>query len=127
MKQLIIPIMLLFCFILLPTVNALGLDYYRIEMNIREDTNVDNIIAIKFDNPVYHLDYRFDSRIYDLNVSSNFDSVVCETIDRERYSDVSCDFVGMTKEKNLFIREKWQMKYSLLCMKTGSLSVLMIL
>lgn len=104
MKQLFAFITLLFvCFTLLQTVEAVGLDYYRMEMKINEDTSVDNIIAIKFDTPIYHLDYQFDFKIYDLNVSGNFDSVTCETIDKERYSDVSCDFVGMTEEKNLFI------------------------
>ena len=96
--------MLTVCFTMIPdTAGAVGLEYYRIEMTISEDTSVDNTIAIKFDAPIYHLDYQFDFKIYDLNVSSNFDSATCETIDRGRYSDVSCDFVGMTEENNLFI------------------------
>ena len=104
MKQsLAILLALFFCFMIVPSAEAIGLDYYRMELAILEDTSVSNIIAIKFDTPIYHLDYQFDFKIYDLNVSGNFDSVSCETIDKGRYSDVSCDFVGMTEEKNLFI------------------------
>ena len=100
----IVLLVLALCFILIPkAAEAVGLDYYRIELLINEDMSVDNIIAIKFDTPIYHLDYQFDFKIYDLNVSGNFDSVNCETIDKGRYSDVACDFVGMTEENNLFI------------------------
>ncbi len=105
MKQCyIMLLMLAVCFTVIPQgAHSVSLEYYRIEMLISEDTSVDNTIAIKFDDPVYHLDYQFDFKVYDLNVSASFDSVSCETIDRGRYSDVSCDFVGMTEEKNLFI------------------------
>jgi uncharacterized membrane protein len=104
MKQsLAIILALFFCFMIVPSVQAIGLDYYRMELDISEDTSVGNIIAIKFDTPITHLDYQFDFNIYDLNVSANFDLATCETINHGRYSDVSCDFVGLTKEKNLFI------------------------
>lgn len=105
MKQSYIMILMLaVCSIFLSEpVSATGLEYYRMDMTIKEDTNVENVIAIKFDTPIYHLDYQFDFKIYDFNATADFDSVSCQVIDKGRYSDVSCDFVGMTKEKNLLI------------------------
>ena len=104
MKQLIIVFALALCLVMITqTAQAIGLDYYRMELEINEDMSVENIIAIKFDKPIAHLDYQFDFRIHDLNSSSNFDGVMCETFDRDRGSLVSCNFFGMTTEKNLFI------------------------
>jgi uncharacterized membrane protein len=91
------------CIIAMPSAAAVGLDYYKADVAIIDDVNVENTIVLKFDAPVYHLDYQFDFRIYELTTDASFDSASCKLVDNGRYSDVSCDFVGMTAEKNMFV------------------------
>jgi hypothetical protein len=101
MKQFFLLAFVVCFFVSVAHANALGLEYYGIEDSINEDLSVDNEITLKFDTPINHLDYQLGFRAYNLTATSNFDSVDCEIIDRERTSDISCDFVGMTKEKNM--------------------------
>jgi uncharacterized membrane protein len=95
---------ILLCFVLFaivsPSAKAVGLDYYRIESVINEDNTVDNTIGIEFDSPIYHLDYILDFKIYDFNVTGEFDAF-CEVNSAGKETVISCDFVGMTRDNNL--------------------------
>ncbi len=101
MKQLFLLVFVACFFVSVGYVDALGLEYYGIEDSINEDLSVYNEITLKFDTPINHLDYQLGFRAYNLTATSDFDSVDCEIIDKGRTSDISCDFIGMTKEKNM--------------------------
>lgn len=94
----------IFAFVLLllmvPSAGAVGLEYYGIEDSIRGDMSIATSILIKFDAPISHLDYQLGYKIKNLTATANFDVIDCETIDLEKGSLISCDFSGMTKEKN---------------------------
>lgn len=99
MKQFILlPVILVLLFI--PSVTAIGLEYYGIEDSIKGDMSIATSITLKFDNTINHLDYRLGYKIENLTATATFDDINCETIVLEEGSLISCDFSGMTKEKN---------------------------
>lgn len=99
MKQLIVVSALLF-FLFMHGVLAAGLEYYGVEATINEDLSVKNTIVLKFDKPVSHFDYQINGKIYNFSASPVFDSANCRIIDMKDAVGISCDFKGMTKEKN---------------------------
>jgi len=74
-----------------------SLEYYGIEDTINDDLSVRNKIVLKFNKTIKHLDYQMNFDVSDLEAESSFDSAECEV---EGNSLISCDFVGMTPEKN---------------------------
>ena len=94
---------IIFSLLLITNVKAIGLEYYGIEDSIQDDNSVTHEVTLKFDKPISHLDYNLAFKIYNLTAESNFDVVDCKVTDRGGKSQVSCDFVGMTREKNLLI------------------------
>jgi uncharacterized membrane protein len=83
-------------------VKGVGLEYYGIEDTINEDLSVHNLITLKFDSPISHLDYQLQFRIHNLTAKGvGFGPVDCTVADRGGTSDISCDITGMTYEKNL--------------------------
>ncbi|MBI4020786.1 MAG: hypothetical protein HY369_00935 [Candidatus Aenigmarchaeota archaeon] len=71
--------------------------YYGIEDTINDDLSVRNVITIKFQEPVPHLDYRLNFAIDNLEAKSTFPSADCAVAEGDT---ISCDFVGMTEELN---------------------------
>jgi len=107
MKQLFLTVSVLLAFLICISGNglAIGLDYYGIDTEINNDMTVSNKVVLKFEEPVAHLDYGFDFEIYDLEASVDFNWVSCDIDTQEGRSDVSCDFMGMTSEKNTLTLE----------------------
>jgi uncharacterized membrane protein len=81
-------------------VSALGLEYYGVETSIMEDLSVNNVVVLEFDTPVNHLDYSLDFKIQNLKYEADFDFADCSLKDNDGGSTISCDFIGMTSEKN---------------------------
>ncbi len=79
---------------------ALGLQYYGIDDTINNDLSVTNNVTFKFDSPITHLDYNLDFEAYDLTYDADFDFADCSIKTVSGKSRISCDFIGMTKEKN---------------------------
>ncbi len=78
------------------------LEYYGIEDSINEDLSVHNLITLKFNSPISHLDYQLQFKIHNLTAKGRgFGPVDCKVIDREETSDIFCDIAGMTRENNL--------------------------
>ena len=92
--QAILPAVMLLIILAAPARG--NLNYYGIEDTINEDLSVENKIVLQFDEPIAHLDYGVNFDISNLESSATFTSADCEA--RERV--ISCDFVGMTPEKN---------------------------
>jgi uncharacterized membrane protein len=80
---------------------ATSLEYYGIEDIIDDDMNIRSTITLKFASPISHLEYQLGMKVRNLSASSNFDSADCSIEDVGEKSVVVCDFVGMTKERNL--------------------------
>ena len=87
------------------SVMAVGLEYYEIDAEIQEDLMVKNRVTLQFDSPVSHLDYTFDSEIYGLTSTADFNWVNCDLDVRDGKSYISCDFMGMTSEKKTLTLE----------------------
>lgn len=83
-------------FFLAPLTQA-TLEYYGIEDTITDDLSVKNVITLKFNETIPHLDYQFNFNIYDLVASSTFDRAECSI---KEQNIISCDFFNMTPEKN---------------------------
>jgi uncharacterized membrane protein len=100
MKQLkLLFLLTLIALIFVPRVTlALHLEYYGIEDTINEDFTVDNSITLRFSEPISHLDYQLDFMIYNLTTKSEFESD-CEIKNIDDKSVISCDFIGMDKNK----------------------------
>lgn len=99
-KNIVVLALIVSLIIFLPSVNATTIDYYRIGNTINNDFSITTVMLFKFSDPITNLDYELDYLIYDLTASSNFDYVDCKKIDISGRSKISCDFVGMTEEKN---------------------------
>jgi uncharacterized membrane protein len=82
-----------------PSAQAIGLKYYGIEDIINDDLTVENKITLRFSEPIAHLDYHLDFKVHNLTVSNDLSSD-CEVKDRDGGSTVSCDFAGMSGDKN---------------------------
>lgn len=78
------------------------LEYYGVEDSINEDLSVYNLITLKFDSPISHLDYLLQFKIHNLTASGRgFGPVDCNVTYGGETSNISCDIIGMTREKNL--------------------------
>ena len=82
---------------------ALGLEYYGVEVSIQDDLTVNNVIVLNFDTPVNHLDYTLDFKVENLKFESDFEFSDCSVIDTNGGSTISCDFIGITEDKNKLI------------------------
>ena len=101
MKQLMITVSVLFSMLILSgNALALGLEYYGVEVTINDDFSVHNMIVLKFDTPVNHLDYSLDFEVENLEYESDFEFSDCTVEKSNVGSTISCDFIGMTAEKN---------------------------
>lgn len=72
------------------------LEYYGIDVTINEEFVTDEIV-LKFKKPINHLEYQVNFDIFNLNTRTDFESADCEI---KNGNVISCDFVGMTEEKN---------------------------
>jgi uncharacterized membrane protein len=101
MKQSLLTVSMLLCMLIFPG-NALaaGLEYYGVEVTIKDDNSVINEVVLKFGTPINHLDYNLDFRIEDLEYENNFEFADCGVSDNNGGSTLSCDFIGMTAENN---------------------------
>lgn len=97
------------CFTAGASAEDVKIKYYGIEMSINEDLSIDNTITFKFKNPISHLDYQPDFKIYNLNVSANFEPVDCRTFESGTRTRISCDFRGVITEEN-YIRFDFETK-----------------
>lgn len=86
-----------FAFAILPAPGNATLEYYGIEDTINEDLSVTNVITLKFNETISHLDYKLNFDISNLQVKNDFESADCFITDG---NTISCDFVGITPEKN---------------------------
>jgi len=101
MRRLISLLAVLCCFILISgSAEGVGLKYYGVEDTINEDLSVTNQIVLKFDSPIAHLDYMLDFKIYNFKYEANFEFADCAVTDINGKSKISCDFIGMSREKN---------------------------
>jgi uncharacterized membrane protein len=101
MKQSILTLTVLLGMLLLSgNASALGLEYYGVEVTINDDQSVTNMVVLKFDTPVNHLDYTLDFRAENLEYESDFDFADCRVSDKNGGSIISCDFIGMAPERN---------------------------
>ncbi|MBI2174114.1 MAG: hypothetical protein HYU33_02820 [Candidatus Omnitrophica bacterium] len=99
MKQLALILFLSISLFSTHTAYPLSLDYYGIVAEIMDNDNVKHLLTFKFSEPIGHIDYALDTPIYNLSFESKFiSSCSSETISRG--SAISCDFIGMTSEKN---------------------------
>jgi len=105
MKQLIVSVLVAVCCVVVFSSEgyALSLNYYGIEDTINEDLTVTNQITLKFGSPINHLNYNLGFKVYDLEYEADFEFVDCKVTDRDGKSEISCDFIGMTEEKNTLI------------------------
>ncbi len=104
MKLLLSAFVFIVCFLYLTgDACAAGLEYYGIEDTINEDMSIRNVITLKFDKPISHLDYQLNFRIHDLRFEANFDYADCRVTSTDEKSKISCDFIGMTPEKNTLV------------------------
>ncbi len=87
--------------LMLPSAGAVTLNYYGIEDTINDDLSVHNVVTLKFDSPINHLEYVLDFKIYNFDYDYDFDLADCSLDDYNGKSRVTCDFIGMTKEKNM--------------------------
>lgn len=102
----LVSLTFVFSFIFLfGNVHAVGLIQYGIEDIINPDLTVHSKITLKFDSPVSHLDYQLGFNIYNFTSRSDFFSADCEVSDLNGNSLVTCDFIGMTNDKNLLTLE----------------------
>ena len=95
-----IPGTLLVLLLICSPVKAIGLEYYGIEDHIMNDMSILNIVTLKFDSPISHLEYQLDFKIHNLSVSGNFHSN-CEIADRDDKSSIVCDFADMPDDNLL--------------------------
>ena len=101
MKQLIFAVSLMFSVMVLSgNAMAIGLEYYGVEVTINDDASANNIIVLKFDAPINHLDYSLDFDIYDFDYEGDFGFSECTVEKNNGGSTISCDFIGITPEKN---------------------------
>ena len=104
MKGVIVSVVLLISLMALSGQGqALGLKYYGIEDTINEDLIVSNMITLKFDSPINHLDYNLAFMIEDFDYEADFELADCALIESGSQSTISCDFIGMTDQKNTLI------------------------
>lgn len=99
MKQLVLIIFLSISFFSIHTTYSLSLDYYGIVAEIMDNDNVKHLLTFKFSEPIGHIDYTLDAPVYNLSFESKFISS-CSSEPAPRGSIISCDFIGMTMEKN---------------------------
>ncbi|MBL7160727.1 MAG: hypothetical protein ISS93_02655 [Candidatus Aenigmarchaeota archaeon] len=100
MKRFILVAVFLFMVAgLIPSAHAV-LKYYGVEDVIDEDHNVRNVITLAFNETISHLDYQLNFEISNLEIEANFDSADCSI---EGGNTISCDFIGMSAEKNQLI------------------------
>lgn len=102
MKQLyLLAFFALLGFALMPaTADAASLEYYGIQDIINSDLTTNTNIGLQFAEPITHLDFNLDFRVYNLTAKANFDSADCNVSYNSDRSTIACDFVGMTVEKN---------------------------
>lgn len=102
MKQSWLPFVVFsLCLLVLVTgANAEGLEYYGIEATINNDLTINNLMTLKFDTPINHLDYQLDFGVFDLEVKQDFDSADCSVDNTGFGSVISCDFEGITEDEN---------------------------
>ncbi len=81
------------------TSHSLSLEYYGIEGDILDDESVQQVLTFKFSEPIGHIDYKLDATISNLSYQSKFTSS-CSAAPSAQGSMISCDFIGMTEEKN---------------------------
>lgn len=98
MKQL--KLLLLIVFLLnfiysLGYVEAVELEYYGIEVSIREDFSIHNSVTLISQFPISYLDYQLDFTIYNLTVNTSSGYANCESLDKILGSIISCNFFGM--------------------------------
>jgi uncharacterized membrane protein len=80
--------------------HAVALQYYGIEDTINDDFSVTNNVVLKFNTSINHLDYSLDFKVEDLEFESDFEFSDCRVTDNNGGSTISCDFIGITPEKN---------------------------
>jgi hypothetical protein len=101
MKQFMITVSVLFSMLVMSgNALALGLEYYGVEVTISDDMSAHNMIVLKFNTPVSHLDYRLDFEIENLEYEADFAFADCEVVKNNGGSAISCDFIGMNNESN---------------------------
>jgi len=98
-----VAVVLLFVWVFAGSAGAVSLEYYGIEDTINSDNSVDNSVVLQFKEPVGHLDYQLGFRIYNLTSDSDFPFAECASEDTEKGSIISCDFIGMTKNRNKLV------------------------
>jgi hypothetical protein len=104
MKGVIVSVVLMLSIMVMSSqASALGLKYYGIEDTINEDLTVSNMITLKFDSPITHLDYNLDFRIEDFEHEADFELADCVVIESASQSTISCDFIGMTEQRNTLV------------------------
>jgi len=99
----VVALVLLFAGAFAGSAGAVSLEYYGIEDTINSDNSVDNSVVLQFKEPVGHLDYQLGFRIYNLTTDSDFPFAECNSEDTESGSLISCDFIGMTKNRNKLV------------------------
>lgn len=101
MKQSILIVSVALCILILSG-NALAveLQYYGVEDTINDDLSVTNNVVLKFNSSINHLDYSLDFKVEDLQFESDFEFSDCMATDNNGGSTISCDFIGITPEKN---------------------------
>lgn len=100
-KQSILTVSVLLSMLLLSgDALALGLEYYGVEVTINDDQSVTSMVVLKFDTPMNHLDYSLDFTAEDLEYESDFDFADCTVSDKNGGSTISCDFIGMSPDRN---------------------------
>jgi len=100
-RSLFFLVFMISIFLLIWNVRSASLEYYGIEDTINEDMSVLNVITLKFKTPITSLDYSLNFKIYDLNVTYDFDYADCRIVDLGSRSDISCDFKGMDSKRRM--------------------------
>lgn len=101
MKQSLIALSFVFSVMALsPNAAAVGLEYYGVEVTIKDDLSVNNLVVLDFDAPINRLDYTLDFRVENLQYNADFDFADCSVSDNRDGSTISCTFIGMTQENN---------------------------
>ncbi len=79
---------------------ALGLEYYGVEMDVKQDLSVHNEVILKFNETISSMDYSLDFEVFNLDYQADFEFADCSAERNNRGSTIHCDFIGMTNEEN---------------------------
>ncbi|MBI4019817.1 MAG: hypothetical protein HY367_00675, partial [Candidatus Aenigmarchaeota archaeon] len=103
MKQLLWVALVLSMLAALPAASGIG--SITVDSVVNPDSTVHTTMTVRFDSPVASFSHPLHSGIVDLEASGDFEKADCRVIPRTVASEIYCDLVGITPERNILTLE----------------------